>query len=76
MASRFECDGCGVAAFDLPDVIDPDDVFLDAPDGRVLCQGCIMLAPGPGTRRSAMAYHRSAERRTVSGHDHDSNAEH
>ncbi|GEM_PF-6289303 len=50
MATRYECDGCGVAACDLPDGVDPADVFLDAPEGRVLCQGCIMAAEqGSGT---------------------------
>ncbi|MGO4205540.1 hypothetical protein AB4Z09_28165 [Rhodococcus sp. TAF43] len=50
MATRYECDGCGVAACDLPDSVDPDEVFLDAPEGRVLCQGCIMaVEQGSGT---------------------------
>ncbi|GBF17697.1 hypothetical protein Br6_05104 [Rhodococcus sp. Br-6] len=50
MATRYECDGCGVAACDLPAGVDPDDVFLDAPEGRVLCQGCIMaVQQGSGT---------------------------
>ncbi|NKT14615.1 hypothetical protein GS979_07135 [Rhodococcus hoagii] len=50
MATRYECDGCGVAACDLPDGVDPADVFLDAPEGHVLCQGCIMaVQQGSGT---------------------------
>ncbi|WBQ03003.1 hypothetical protein [Kribbella sp. CA-293567] len=36
--NRHECDGCGLAACDLPDGIDPDDVF---DDGH--CQGCAQL---------------------------------
>ncbi|BCN64168.1 hypothetical protein RE9431_26230 [Prescottella equi] len=42
MATRCECDGCRFTACDLPDGVDPADVFLDAPEGQVLCQGCIM----------------------------------
>lgn len=50
MATRYECDGCGVAACDLPDGVDPDGVFLNAPEGRVLCQGCVMsVEQGSGT---------------------------
>lgn len=41
---RYECDGCGVAADDLPDGVDPDEVFLAAAGGQTLCQGCIMAA--------------------------------
>ncbi|MGO4201646.1 hypothetical protein AB4Z09_07750 [Rhodococcus sp. TAF43] len=50
MATRYECDGCGVAACDLPDGVDPDEVFLEVPEGRVLCQGCVMaVEQGSGT---------------------------
>ena len=37
--SRHECDGCGVAACDLPDGVDPHEVF-EQQDGRKLCMGC------------------------------------
>ena len=50
MATRCECDGCRFAACDLPDGVDPADVFLDVPEGQVLCQGCIMaVQQGSGT---------------------------
>lgn len=39
MAKRNECDRCGVAACDLPDGVDPDEVF-EVVDGEELCGGC------------------------------------
>lgn len=36
---RHECTGCGLAACDLPDGVDPEDVF----EGDY-CQGCAQLA--------------------------------
>lgn len=56
MAARYQCDGCGVAACDLPDGVDPDEVFLAAPEGQVLCQGCVMAAgQGAGTWSAPIA---------------------
>lgn len=47
---RFECDGCGVAACDLPDGVDPEEVFVAVERGRVLCQGCVLAeSHGSGT---------------------------
>lgn len=37
--TRHECDGCGIAACDLPDGVDPGEVF-EQDGNRVLCMGC------------------------------------
>lgn len=38
MSHRHECEGCGIAACDLPDGVDPDDVFHGG-----YCLGCAQL---------------------------------
>jgi hypothetical protein len=35
----YECDRCGIAQCDIPDGVDPDDVF-DYEAGELLCMGC------------------------------------
>lgn len=41
MARRNECDGCGLAACDLPDGVDPDLIFeVNNDNGRTYCQTC------------------------------------
>lgn len=42
MSVRYECDGCGLASEDLPDLVDPD-LFFEVVDGKVLCNGCQQL---------------------------------
>lgn len=37
---NYECDGCGIAACDLPDGVDPDEVFERMNGQVVLCIGC------------------------------------
>lgn len=39
MSTRHECDTCGLAAYDLPDGVDPETVFETTGDGTA-CQGC------------------------------------
>lgn len=42
MANRNECDGCGLAACDLPDGVIAELVFeFSATTGETLCQGCL-----------------------------------
>lgn len=38
--SRYECDGCGLAAMDLPDGVEPELIFERDDDGIMRCQGC------------------------------------
>ena len=38
--SRYECEGCGLAAMDLPDGVDPELIFERDDYGDLLCQGC------------------------------------
>lgn len=45
--SRNECDGCGLAACDLPDGVDPDLIFEGDGRGNVYCQGCASSRPAP-----------------------------
>jgi hypothetical protein len=42
--ARWECDGCGLAAVDLPDGVDPELVFERVRrGGSMFCQGCLPL---------------------------------
>ena len=43
--ARNECDGCGLAACDLPDGVDPDLIFEGDGKGNVYCQGCQSQQP-------------------------------
>lgn len=37
-----ECDGCGIAASDLPDGVDPEMMFeRSSSTGETLCQACV-----------------------------------
>lgn len=47
---RFECDGCGVAACDLPDGVDPEKVFVAVERGLSCVSGCVLAeSHGSGT---------------------------
>jgi len=43
---RYECEGCGLAAMDLPDGVDPELIFERDEDGVMLCQGCQQVPGG------------------------------
>lgn len=53
--SDYECEGCGLAAMDLPDGVDPEFIFAPDQHGITWCQGCRQTIAPVGERLSDWA---------------------